>query len=233
VVATTWETGVRWARGPLVAGVAAYRTNVRDDIFLFPYEDAAEPSGSTIDGYFANVARTRRQGVEADAQVVRGARELHASYTYTQATFETSGVEIFSIREAAGGSNEVERGDRLPLVPDHVLSVGGAAALRGGLSLGVDLHYVGERWLRGDEANEERPLPAYATASLRVGYRAGRWELHAVVANLLDRDYASFGTFNLNRGAGGVVERFLTPGERRTFGVTVRWSGLPSRGAAE
>jgi outer membrane cobalamin receptor len=226
VVATTREVGGRWARGAVVATIAAYRTDVRDDIFLFPYEDEAEPSGSTIDGYFANVARTRRQGVEVEMRALHGGRhELHAGYAYTRATFEMTGVEIFSIREAAGGSNAIERGDRLPLVPDHVLSVGVTLALRRGFSLGVDARYVGERWLRGDEANEERPLPAYATGALRAGYETAAWELQVIVANLLGRDYATFGTFNVNQGGGGVVERFLTPGEPRTIVVSLRWRG--------
>ena len=223
VVATTREIGGRWARGPVVLSAAAYRTDVRDDIFLFPYEDESEPAGSTIDGYFANVPRTRRAGIEAGLEaVLRGAHEVYATYAYTSATFQTSGLEIFSIREAAGGENEIGVGDRFPLVPDHALSLGGTLGLRGGLSVGADARYVGERRLRGDEANEEPPLAAYVTTQLRVRYHAGEWDLRATVTNLLDREYATFGTFNINQGAAGVVERFLTPGERRGVRFSVR-----------
>ena len=107
-------------------------------------------------------------------------------------------------------------------MPDHVLAAGGTLALRRGFSVGIDAQYVGERWLRGDEANEERPLPGYVTSSLRLGYDSNGWELRLIVANLLDDDYATFGTFNINQGAGGVVERFLTPGEPRSVAISVR-----------
>ncbi|MFN2566475.1 MAG: TonB-dependent receptor [Gemmatimonadaceae bacterium] len=223
VVATTREVGGRWARGPLVATGALYQTDVREDIFLFPYHEA-EPAGSTIDGYFANVARTRREGAEIGVQaVLHGSHELYASYAYTRATFQTSGVEIFSIREASGGDNEIAPGDRMPLVPDHTLAAGGTLALRAGLVVGLDAQFVGQRWLRGDEANVETPLPRYATMTLRVGYEVRAWEARAVVSNLLGRRHATFGTFNINQGAGGVLERFLTPGEPRSVGVGIRW----------
>ena len=228
VIATTQEIGGRWARGPMVATVAAYRTDVRDDIFLFPYHDQAAPAGSTIDGYFANVARTRREGIEVGVlAVLRRSHEVYVSYASTRATFQTGGVEIFSVREASGGSNEIEPGDRLPLVPDQTVSAGGTLALRGGFSAGLDAQYVGERWLRGDEANEESPLPSHVTTSLRFGYDARNWELRVIVANLLDHAHATFGTFNINQGAGSVLERFLTPGEPRSVAVSVRWQHAP------
>jgi hypothetical protein len=58
---------------------------------------------------------------------------------------------------------------------------------------------------------------------LRLGYDAYNWELRLIVVNLLDRTHATFGTFNINQGAGGVLERFLTPGEPRSAAVSVRW----------
>lgn len=40
--------------------------------------------------------------------------------------------------------------------------------------------------------------------------------------NVLDARYATFGTFNLNQGAGKQLEDFLTPGQPRRFIVTVQ-----------
>jgi hypothetical protein len=54
-----------------------------------------------------------------------------------------------------------------------------------------------------------------------------------IVSNLLNRDHFTFGTFNVNRGAGGLVERFLTPGEPRSAVVTVRWGRMRAGGAGE
>src|SRR5688500_1901551 len=112
---TTYDAGMRWITGRFTGDVAVYRSNVRDDIFLFPYSKDGEPHGSTIDGYFGNVARTRRQGLELSARVA-ASRQLStwASYTMTRATFQSADIEIFSIREAGGAENEVEIGDRFP-----------------------------------------------------------------------------------------------------------------------
>lgn len=222
VVATTYEAGARWLRGGLALGASAYRTGVRDDIFLFPYEEEDEPEGSTIDGFFANVDRTRREGAELDARYgFRAGHALHAGYAFTRATFQVDGIELFSIREEAGGENEVEAGDHFPLVPAHTARVGALFALPGGVRLGVDADYTGARWLRGDEANEEEPLDGYLVADVRVGYRTGGWRVVARVENVFDVRYAAFGTFNLNQGAGGVLERFLTPGRPRAFRLVV------------
>jgi hypothetical protein len=42
------------------------------------------------------------------------------------------------------------------------------------------------------------------------------------VRNALDARYATFGTFNLNQGAGNQWEDFLTSGQPRRFVVTVQ-----------
>lgn len=222
VVVATGEVGARLARGPLQASVSAWRTSVRDDIYLLPYdEDAGEPEGSTIDGFFANLPRTRRDGVEAGLSLAAGAVRAHATYGFTRATFRSAGLELFSIREAAGEENEIEVGDRLPLVPTHTFAAGLDGA-RGPLRAGLVARYTGERPLRGDEANDTPPLDAHWLADLRLGLDRGAWDVEATVTNLLDADYERFGTFNLNQGAGNALERFLTPGDPRMLFVTLR-----------
>ncbi len=220
VVGTTYEVGSRFSNALMSASIAVYRTKVRDDIFLFPYRDDNEPEGSTIDGFFANIPRTRREGVEIDGQVRASWARAHATYTYTRATFQSGGFEIFSIRESPG-DNEVEPGDRLPLVPDHTLSFGGELSLRNGFTLGADVIAMGERVLRGDEANEESPLGGFVRTDLHVSFRRSRIETRATIVNLFDRRYPVFGTFNINQGAGRVIERFLTPGEPRSFEISL------------
>ena len=229
VIATTGEVGGQYLLGPAVLTASAYRTGVRNDIFLFPYEEAAgEPEGSTIDGYFANVSRTRREGVELGSTVAlaRGA-SLFANYAYTRATYQTDDVDIFSIRgEAAENEgvevNEVEAGDRFPLVPAHTFRAGADVPLARGVEVGADVRHTGRQWLRGDEANETSPLGGYTVANARVGYSFGGWGVQAVAYNVFDRRYATFGTFNLNQGNGDALERFLTPGQPRVFRLIVR-----------
>ncbi|HEU4566013.1 MAG TPA: TonB-dependent receptor [Gemmatimonadaceae bacterium] len=221
VVATTYESGVQWAPGRALLEASAYRTGVRDEIFLFPYGDASHPQGSSIDGYFANIPHTRREGVELSGRLsLPGDHVLYANYAWTRATFQ-SAVELFSIRESAGGTNDVEPGDRFPLVPDQTLAAGATFALPRALVLGLNTRYVGRRWLRGDEANVERPLGGYAVTAVRLGWTAAGWEAQAIVRNVLDRHYATFGTFNINQST-ETLDRFLTPGQPRRVQLVLR-----------
>jgi outer membrane receptor protein involved in Fe transport len=93
-----------------------------------------------------------------------------------------------------------------------------------GLEAGADVRYTGAQWLRGDEANETRPLGGYAVADARLGFSAGPWGVQALVYNVLDRKYAAFGTFNLNQSENDRLERFLTPGAPRIFRLVLRRS---------
>jgi iron complex outermembrane receptor protein len=229
VIATTYEVGGTWARGPVLVTGSVYRSDVKNDVFLFPNENAI--TGSTIEGYFANLEKTRREGVEAGVSVAFGRHSAYANYAWTRATFR-SVAEIFSVREESGGENEVEPGDRLPLVPDHQVKFGASFRLPARLELGVDARYVGEQWLRGDEANQTAPLGGWFAADARLTWSLDAWEVTGLVTNVFDEHYANFGTFNINQGnpAGATLERFLTPGQARAFRVVVRRS-FGARGA--
>jgi hypothetical protein len=161
---------------------------------------------------------------------------IYLNYAFTRATFQ-SGAEIFSIRsiDAAEGEelinpfptgNAVAPGDRLPLVPDHVLKGGATVRIGRYVYLGADARYTGKQWLRGDEANVTGPLDDYVVTDARVGVELDRWEVTGVVTNLFQKRYAIFGTFNINQGnpAGATIERFLTPGSERMFRLIVRTS---------
>jgi outer membrane receptor protein involved in Fe transport len=222
VKATTYEIGGRLTTGSMLWTASAYRTDVRDDIILLASDSAAP--GSTIEGYFDNLDRTRRVGVELSAQYfLAGGHTLYANYGYTKATYQSE-AEIFSIREDFGGENEVVPGDELPLVPNHQVKFGGSFRLPKGFFAGADGRYIGTQWLRGDEANEEPKLDGYFVADARIGWRGHGWEITAVGNNIFQNKYATFGTFNVNQGAGDVLERFLTPGFRRVVRLIVRRS---------
>ncbi|MBK8002675.1 MAG: TonB-dependent receptor [Gemmatimonadetes bacterium] len=222
VRAVTYEVGGSLIAGNALLSASAYRTDVRDDIGLFASDSS--PSGSTIEGYFDNLDKTRRLGVEASATLfVRGGHTLYANYAFTKATFQSE-AEIFSIREDFGGENEVEVGDEMPLVPSHQVKFGGSVNLSRGFFAGADGRYIGSQYLRGDEANEEPKLDGYFVADARLGWRGQGWEIVAVGNNIFQNKYATFGTFNVNQGGGDVLERFLTPGYRRVVRLVVRRS---------
>jgi outer membrane receptor protein involved in Fe transport len=227
VIGTTYELGARWARGGISVDGTLYRTDVKDDI-SFIQSDAA-----LMAGFFANIGKTRREGLELSAQAhVHGGHSAYASYAYTRASFRTE-ADIFTIRSESHfapdsanasplyGTNAVEVGDRLPLVPDYQVRFGTALALGNGLEAGVDARYTGKQWLRGDEANEIGALDGYFTADVRLGWEGRGWSIGAVVMNIFDSQAATFGTFNENRRT-GQLERFLTPLNARAFKVVVR-----------
>ena len=223
----TFEGGVRLARGRIVASASAYRTNVRDDIYLFPYtEDEGEPVGSTIDGFFGNLDRTRRAGIESSlAAALPAGISAYANYAYTQATFQVE-QEIFSLRtdEARGVENEVEPGDRIPLVPAHTAKAGVSWRAPRTLELGFEGRYIGEQYFRGDEANEDRPLNDYLVGDARIAVTVGRWNVSAIATNVFNNAYAVFGTYNINQGnpRGPTLERFITPGYARQVRFVMR-----------
>jgi iron complex outermembrane receptor protein len=223
-----------------------YHMNVRNDIFLTPFGEE-EPEGGTIDGFFINIDKTRRIGVELGAAYrFDGGHSAYLNYAFTRATFE-SPADIFSIRsleeeEGEEGEeeeiinpfpteNDVDEGDRFPLVPDHILKGGATVRIGRYFYVGADARYTGKQWLRGDEANITDELDDYIVTDARVGVEFDRWEISGIVTNVFQNRYAIFGTFNLNQGnpAGPTVERFLSPGAERMFRLVVRTS-LGGRG---
>jgi outer membrane receptor protein involved in Fe transport len=236
VKASTAEAGFRYARSRVSLSGSAYYTDVKNDIFLTPFGEEA-PTGSTIDGFFVNLGKTRRVGLEAaTAYAFPAGHSIYLNYAYTRATFRTS-AEIFSIRSAGGDAtdpeavanpfptgNSVTPGNRFPLVPDHQIKFGGLARIGRAVSVGADGRYTGKQYLRGDEANVTAPLDGYFVADARVTVELGRWEINGIVTNVLQNESAVFGTFNINQGNpdGPAVERFLTPNARRAFRLVVR-----------
>jgi len=222
VVATTFEVGTQLVRGPTIWNASVYRTNVRDDISFIQSENAV------FEGFFDNIGDTRREGIELGLQVVPSEQlSFYANYAFTRATFRTA-ADIFSIRaepafagSPLAGGNTVLAGDRLPLVPDHQVKFGGLLSLPAGIQFGLDARYIGQQWLRGDEANETQPLDGYFVTNARVGVTYAKWDVSAVVSNVFDSKRAIFGTFNENRQS-GALERFLTPLNARSFKLIVR-----------
>jgi outer membrane receptor protein involved in Fe transport len=204
VKARSYEIGMTSRpRGWLDVDVSAFRIDVSDDIF------AVTPTGTT-GVFFQNVARTRRQGVEASVRA-RAGQWLHGylTYAYTRATFESS-AELAT--PVPPGIETVRAGDSLTLVPRHRISAGLSYRPWSWATFSVDAHHVGEQFLRGDEVNRQRPLSAYTVLDLGATFRAGGLETFFRLTNALNAEYETFGTFGVNAAATGApVQRFVTP----------------------
>ena len=211
VIASTAEVGGRWVTGSLLLTGSLYLTGVQNDIAFIQSDTAIYA------GYFANIGKTRREGLELAAQYFfSNGASVNVNYAWTLATYRTS-VEIFSVRSDSAyigsplyGSNDVQPGDHMPLVPAYQIKAGGMTPIGRRVQVGLDARYTGPQWFLGDEANQTYPLNGYFTMGARVGVTFGPWEMSGVVNNVLNSTPAIFGTFNENR-QNGELERFLTP----------------------
>ncbi len=237
VTSDTWQGGVRVAREVLRGEAAGYWSEVRDD--LFNVVDLDTPTR----GFFTNLDRTRRIGVEVSAELTPRPRTrgltLTGAFAWTRATFESSAVLAAPfVDDDADESDEgeqtglappaVEPGDRFPMVPEFSVS-GGVRYAFPRTSASLDARWVGEQFLVGDEGNESpfRKLDRYLIVDLKVEHRVGRAIAFLEVSNLLDQNYSPFGIISRNvRGApgqpGATVERFLTPGLPRRLSIGLR-----------
>jgi iron complex outermembrane recepter protein len=225
VRATTYEVGGKLLRGNMLFDGSLFRTDVRDEIFFI------ESPGSLVSGFFTNLDKTRREGVELSvtSSVWSDRMTWYVNYAYTRATFQ-SNAQIFSTRSSSEfegsplfGANTVSPGDRMPLVPLNQVKGGFSARLPRGFRAGLDARWIGSQYLRGDEGNEEEQLDPYFVLGARAGYSYQAWDFSAVVTNALNNHDPIFGTFNANERT-GELERFLTPLTARTFSFIVRRS---------
>jgi outer membrane receptor protein involved in Fe transport len=208
VVSTTWETGARGRARNVEWSAAVYRTDLRDDLAFI-----ASGAGATNAGYFQNVGRTRRQGVEFAATWHVEPLTFTARYDAIDAryrsTFAASSPDNSS--GDANGAIVVRAGDRLPGVPAQSAKLRVDWTIREGASIGASLVAASSQYAIGDENNEDRSgrVPGYFVVHLDARYAlTPRVTLFAEVDNLFDRRYANFGLLG---------ENFFT-GPGRTFG---------------
>lgn len=225
VVASTLETGLRARRAGFDWHAGLFSTlNEHDILFV-------SAGALTNQGYFANVGRTRRRGVELGIQRRGSGAGLtwFADYTFLDATFEDA-LALASVNNPAAvdGQIFVKPGDRVPLVPRSLLKAGVRYGLTPKLDLGADVLVSSGQYLRGDEANLTPPLDGYGVIDLHAVYRPGRVvEVFANIDNLLDARYATFGVFGDATevlGAAFGDRRYVSPGSPRGVWVGARFS---------
>ncbi len=195
VVNRTWQAGVRGGidavGGHLDWRLGGFRTDSSDDI-------VALASAIQGRGTFANVPRTRREGLEAEA-TWRAPRWLaYIAASETEATYRFSGDIAAPNNPFAddNGDVRVTPGDRIGGIPPGRLKMGADYSVTSRLTVGGDVLAVSAQRRVGDEAGQDRKLPGYAVASLHANYALGRGlELFGRIDNLFDHRYAIFGAY--------------------------------------
>ena len=192
------ELGVEGHSGPLRYRAAAYRINLRNEIFFDPLTFSNR-----------NLQPTQRQGVELEGRwQASAALDVHVNYTYAEATF----------REGQMGGVSIA-GKRVPLVPRHAINAGLGWAFAEKARADVDVRHVGSSLFDADETNTfGRKIPAYTVADVKLTYRHAGWLLNAGVRNLFDKKYFSYGVFT------GFPTYAALPAAERTAFVSAQYT---------
>jgi iron complex outermembrane receptor protein len=223
VVAHTYEMGLRGrlgsngGAGNLRWSVGLFRTDLTDDIYGI--------ATSLSTGFFQNIGSTRRQGLEAALDYRSQRWSAYLGYSFVDATFR-SPLTLNSASnpfQDAAGNIQVEPGDRLPGIPLHRFKAGADFKLSSRWSIGGVLTVTSDQYYRGDESNQNAPLPGYHIISIHSTYHVSSvLDLFVSVHNLLDARYATYGLYSDPTGVGapgipassnapGVDNRFQTP----------------------
>jgi len=255
VVTRTIEAGVRGKLGANVSwNAGVFRADNHDDI-LFVADDQAGF------GYFKNFGKTRRQGIEVSGTAKYGPVSFGANYTFLDATFrsaeEVNGEGNSSNNGPAPGFEgeiDIERGDRIPLIPRHIFKANAQWDVTQTLQVGADMIAIGGVYARGNENNLHKPdgtyylgpgkTKGYAVFNLGANYRPTQnLKFFVQVNNLFDKNYETAaqlaatgftdtGAFIARPFSAPVIDgerplrhaTFYAPGAPRTFWVGMRLS---------
>jgi outer membrane receptor protein involved in Fe transport len=199
VVSKTMEAGLRgkWSRDTSWSA-AIYRTELTDDIQFISADGAAVNAG-----YFQNVGKTSRQGLELTMATKAAALSGSVHYSYVDARFNSS-FESNSPSNSAANANgtiQVISGNRIPGIPQHSFKLRLAYEVGDKASIGSNIAYNSSVFARGDENNLDvsGKVPGYVVVNLDghvdIG---GGLEVFARVANVFNKRYSNFGVLGEN-----------------------------------
>lgn len=227
VVSKTWEAGLRGKLdGRKHWNLGLFRGDNHSDIIFV--------ANSASTGYFRNVGKTRREGVEAGIASIGERLSLSADYTWLRATYQSPERLGSAYNSAAeDGVIAVKRGDRLPSTPRHILKAAASYHWLPHWSAGLQLVAVGSSYARGNENNLDATgrVPGYGIVNLNASWQPlPAWTLSAGVSNLFDHRYATVGQLGPFAIAPGGAYRntdtdgttFFTPGAPRAASIRLR-----------
>jgi iron complex outermembrane recepter protein len=233
VVANTWETGVRGdfnrllSKGELKWNLGYFHTINNNDIIFNRGGD------SISEGFFSNVGKTRRHGMEAAVttnypQLFSTIDDWHfsANYTYLRAEF----LDSFVIQNPLNTEQPalVSNGDRIPGIPEHIFKASIGVDLWQKLFLGINGTFSGNKVFRGDEANLTSSLSGYWIFNATAEYKITKnFALFGKVDNIFDAKYNTFGVYGqADEVLGNAFNdgRFVSPGAPAAGWIGVRLS---------
>lgn len=246
VVVKTFEGGFR---GNLTEDIrwsaAVYRSENYNDIHFITV-----PSVANGLGYFDNVGKTRRVGIDTNLAGQIGPFGWNVGYSYVDATYQNDlklANEVNSTADPLGTGDDyiqVKKGNRLANIPSHQLKVRLTYAVTPDWLVGSNITAFSDRYMRGNENNSHVATPGYydgngkvagyAIVNLDTRYNIGNgWSVFGKAINVFDTEYnngglmgetlfSSNGTFDANGNPSG----FFSPGAPRAGWLGVRYEFL-------
>jgi outer membrane receptor protein involved in Fe transport len=203
-VTRTFEAGVRGlGEGRLNWSAGWFRGKNHNDLLFVS-------SPQTGNGYFKNFGQTQREGLEAHLSGRIRRITLGGNYTFLSATYQSpetvSGSSNSANDSALGGSLgmdgqiQIKPGDRIPLIPQHLLKAYADMQATKKFSIDLDFVAVSRSYARGNENNLSQPdrvyylgpgtSPGYGVVNIGARYQLQKYvQLFVQINNLLDHHY--------------------------------------------
>ncbi|WP_428355999.1 TonB-dependent receptor [Methyloprofundus sp.] len=226
VVAKSWEVGFRGNFSRVLDGriqwnLGYFNTTNHNDII---FQSAGTANSA---GYFDNVGRTQRQGVELGLSSSFFDRwRMALNYSYINAVFLTPYTSHSPSNPFADadGDIQVQSGSHIPGIPEHIVKFSSDVDIIKSLTFGFNVLFNAEQFLRGDAANLDIPLGSFAVVNLQTEYRFNEhFTIFGRLDNLFNTKYNNFGTYG---ETGDVLEGIGIPDKDTRFvGVSAPRAG--------
>ncbi len=199
VVAKTYDAGVRGKFSDnLKWNASVYRTMNHDDIH-FIHTNA----GSGALGYFDNVGRTKRQGLDLGLSGAIDKFFFRAGYSYISAKYDSDLTLVNEVNSTASDDDSinVRKGNYLAGIPKHQFKLRTQYEITPQWSVGSNIIAYADQFVRGnennahqDDADRKGRISGYTVVNLDTQYNIGQgWRVFAKAINIFDKDYYTGG----------------------------------------
>jgi outer membrane receptor protein involved in Fe transport len=212
VVAKTYDFGTRGSLTDEVKWNASiYQAMNHQDIQFIRVD------GSSSRGYYSNVGRTQRQGLDLGLSGQHDRFRWSSSYSYIRATFDSDFNLLSGSNSSADADDnyiEVKKGNRMPSIPEHQFKLRAQFDVTPKWSIGTNVVYFSDQYVIGNENNRHQgntaacsssasdplrennaacgsgKLKDYTVVNLDSQYNfGGGWKAFAKAVNIFDHDY--------------------------------------------
>jgi outer membrane receptor protein involved in Fe transport len=243
VVSKTYDAGLRGKFSDnLKWNASVYRTMNHDDIHFI---NSSSSSGAM--GYFDNVGRTKRQGLDLGLSGSIDKFFFRAGYSFISAKYDSDLELLNEVNSAAvpvlngGDIINVRKGNYLAGIPKHQFKLRAQYEVTPQWLVGSNLIAYADQFVQGNENNAHQDgangdptkgkLGGYTIVNLDTQYNFGQgWKAFAKATNIFDKDFYTGGrlaeTYFSAAGDWSPSQRNVTslvPGAPRALWVGLRY----------